>query len=791
MTNVNVSVGFSGYDSEVISPDHLGTNTLFHSDSTKIGSDFDDVVAAAGIRFIRYPGGTLSEEYFDLKNPNSPEQLNIIDILSGVNNVRTQETVPLEEFLEYARDTGTRASIVLPTYRYFDPNTGMVRPGAEAEIRTFIRELLIGTYGSVDNPVIELGNEWYQGQFDWSLEEFGETQAAIAAWIDDEARVLGVRGNVTILAQTGRSVIENTTLSSFFDGAEKLTIDGVLTHLYGTNSQGKPLNIGSGIDSRLDEINDIWSQALGMNFELAVTEWNVGENGENDTIINGLMRLAPLMRIYGEMLLNGVDLAMIWATQTKGPAGLSGKEGTGSDLSPTGYFYSLLTHSIQGMRLIDTGENYRLRNDDDEVVGYNYTFKEKQNIVSYFVSGIEGEISLEANLSEFEVSGAYVYATVLGAAPEDSGTDYWTEASVRYITNIDLSVANGWSFEHQLGSYELVELHVIVGEGTTIIGDSQNTINDTLLGSEYADHLDGNLGDDNLSGAGGDDLLRGGDGDDLLLGGNDHDTLEGGKGNDTLRGEHGKDYLDGGSGDDFLDGGFWHDTLLGGDGTDTLVGGQGNDLLRMGDGGGFADGGLGHDTLSFLDSSEGVSVWHVEGIIELTAFDRVKFANIEIFQGSQYNDLFSIDGNNAKFLGESGNDVFNLHSGSNNLIKMGNGDDTVFAYSSSKSDIFGGRGDDKFMTFAGGNRLIGEIGNDTFLLFSNGRDELIFQAGDGADEVKGFQTGVDKIELHRLSAGGVLVSETSIGTLLDFGTDGSIFLDGVFELDLNNDLLFV
>ena len=71
MPSVDLSLDFHGYDSEIISTDHLGTNMLFHSDTPTMGSDFGEVIAETGIGFIRYPGGTISEEYFDPANPNS------------------------------------------------------------------------------------------------------------------------------------------------------------------------------------------------------------------------------------------------------------------------------------------------------------------------------------------------------------------------------------------------------------------------------------------------------------------------------------------------------------------------------------------------------------------------------------------------------------------------------------------------------------------------------------------------------------------------------------------------
>src|SRR5262249_49386842 len=76
--------------------------------------------------------------------------------------------------------------------------------------------------------------------------------------------------------------------------------------------------------------------------------------------------------------------------------------------------------------------------------------------------------------------------------------------------------------------------------------------NDTLVGSNQKDYLDG---------------FRG------------NDILKGNAGNDTLLGELGNDQLLGGLGNDVLNGGAGADKLTGGPGIDTLVGGAGNDVF--------------------------------------------------------------------------------------------------------------------------------------------------------------------------------------------------------------------
>jgi Ca2+-binding RTX toxin-like protein len=165
--------------------------------------------------------------------------------------------------------------------------------------------------------------------------------------------------------------------------------------------------------------------------------------------------------------------------------------------------------------------------------------------------------------------------------------------------------------------------------------------NDTLVGSDLADQLDGGGGVDVLrGGAGMDGLLPGGGGGELV-GGEGRDraaffgdgewlvneqrvahvgpseettlrgveivTIAGGDGADVvtgaafsgvlvLRGGRGADELTSGAGRDHLLGGPGNDVLVGGDGNDLLEGEQGRDELRGGDGNDQLLGGAGQDT---------------------------------------------------------------------------------------------------------------------------------------------------------------------------------------------------
>jgi Ca2+-binding RTX toxin-like protein len=104
--------------------------------------------------------------------------------------------------------------------------------------------------------------------------------------------------------------------------------------------------------------------------------------------------------------------------------------------------------------------------------------------------------------------------------------------------------------------------------------------NDTVIGSENSEFINGNTGLDSLIGNGGIDTLRGGKQDDILDGGSgndflagdlDQDIIRGGDGNDSLYGGRNSDQLFGDAGDDILSGDKDNDTLTGGTGKDTFV----------------------------------------------------------------------------------------------------------------------------------------------------------------------------------------------------------------------------
>lgn len=174
-------------------------------------------------------------------------------------------------------------------------------------------------------------------------------------------------------------------------------------------------------------------------------------------------------------------------------------------------------------------------------------------------------------------------------------------------------------------------------------GDTYANI-DGLVGSGFADTLQGDTSANSLVGMGGNDTLLGLDGNDLLDGGSGNDRLRGGLGDDTYGVDSRRDVvtekagegndsvntslanytlgnnlenleytgngnfngtgnrfgnlIQSGGGSDRLNGGSGDDILIGDEGNDKLYGGVGNDILAAGGGDDLIYGQNGDDTLA-------------------------------------------------------------------------------------------------------------------------------------------------------------------------------------------------
>ena len=374
-----------------------------------------------------------------------------------------------------------------------------------------------------------------------------------------------------------------------------------------------------------------------------------------------------------------------------------------------------------------------------------------------------------------------------------------------------------------------------VGSGE---GDIESLLSDFASSSDLA----ATDGDDILTGGGGDDVIDGGAGDDILVGGggrDSRDVLDGGAGDDILTGQGGEDTLEGGTGDDILFGNRGNDALSGGAGDDILEGGRGSDTLEGGTGNDtfvqsfnsvagqdeILDFNPAEDTIdliefknisefsitavddgTLIDGGAGVTVL-VKGVTpEQLSADNFTIGGNTINLGpgdtlesvvgdavaARQTDGVNVGaaGGDQDLTGGDGADTL-AGGGGADTLRGGAGDDTLEGQRGHDT-LEGGAGDDTLSGGTGNDTLVGGAGDDT-LGGGTGSDVYTGGAGSdtfiaelskpGADTISDFNPSQDTIDLQGF--GGIenisrlSVSEADGGTLLEIGTGGSLYIEGV------------
>ncbi|MFT5324663.1 MAG: Ca2+-binding RTX toxin-like protein [Planctomycetaceae bacterium] len=235
----------------------------------------------------------------------------------------------------------------------------------------------------------------------------------------------------------------------------------------------------------------------------------------------------------------------------------------------------------------------------------------------------------------FELESGTLSLTLFGDTNASIGVDGNGKLLINgTVARGDVTIIMGLGTEGDLDASAIKSLIITGGDGNNCIDLSGVTVddfpnltevrvfggagNDEIIGSEFGEMLNGNMGNDTISGGNGDDVLLGGGGDDSLSGGNGHDTLRGHSGNDAIFGEAegegtgapvteqetvliiyspfppvigfdvdeppGNDVVFGGAGDDRIEGNAGDDRVSGGDGSDVIDGHMGNDSITGGQG---------------------------------------------------------------------------------------------------------------------------------------------------------------------------------------------------------------
>ncbi len=344
--------------------------------------------------------------------------------------------------------------------------------------------------------------------------------------------------------------------------------------------------------------------------------------------------------------------------------------------------------------------------------------------------------------------------------------------------------------------------------------------NDTLVGSEFMEQIDGGAGNDTLRGSAGNDILIGAAGNDMLDGGTGNDRMSGGLGNDTYvvdsagdvvaegrtgntdtvraalqvyaltawvenlvyigsdgftgTGNELNNRISGGLADDVLSGGAGNDAISGGGGNDRVYGGSGDDVLSTGSGNDYLHGGGGGDRLTGGDGDDTYIVDNSRDVIV-----EVANAGTDTIQTSLSSYRLGSHLENLTYLGASsftgtGNELANVLTGGNgaNTLSGEAGNDTLTG-NGGNDTLMGGTGNDTLSGGAGNDRLDGGSGNDWLygglgvdsLTGGAGADRFVFEhlGPENADRIADFDGTLDQI----LIDADVFTDMGYLGTLLE------------------------
>ena len=589
MGSVAVSLSAAGYSSPTITNAHLGANVVFTKDYLDPGGPFDRFLQEMGTTFLRFPGGTVTETNFTPGHPFA-ERFFSTTRPSGLGTEGEPRILTAPATFGYATAHGSSIAYTLPTNNYFQDRTDengdrLTDPFGLYRLVDRVDGTIRGEYGDVNVDIVQIGNEfWYRNERQTAA-EYGRMSNDLSITIQ---RIFDIYANnlpagetfvepkIAIQVGQGWRPDQNAAILNELTPEAREAIDAVTQHFYPKNYNAID-NFGGPFD-RLDEIAN--AEGFG-DLDYYVSEWNIKSDGAD----TGLAQASGMLEIMRTMMERGVDHATVWGTAYRNlqnrlaelirdPDAPSGYD---YRLTAPGELYKMMSHSVEGLRVIDTDTDIGLRDQlhlphgetdgSDQLV--MHAFGSDDKVVIFLSSRSMGEIDVDFDPSAYIGKWQHLYGQSLGVIddPTTDARDEGDPLSIHARPYLQLHNAEELEQDGQirftLGSYEIMKLEFSRNNAAVdISGDTQGVDPD-------ADY------DDDIYGAAG------------------HDRIAGFWGNDTLRGGLGNDTIYGGAGDDVLFGGKGNDTLFGGDGDDTLRGGGGVDVLVAGEGSTFIDGNSG------------------------------------------------------------------------------------------------------------------------------------------------------------------------------------------------------
>lgn len=488
------ALGANEYSEEL-----FGANILASRDQLGEDGTYDEKAAALGIDHIRYPGGSLTEDYFDLTNP---DKNSAIDPDTG----HEVELLPYSEFMAYAEENNIDVTIVLPTRNYLsaenDASGHRTANIDEDALRTFIRDTLDGEYGEPTIRGFEIGNEyWGSGEMD--ALEYGRVSSRMAEIINEELDnhpQADVFSEIDILVQNGQNygssrlsddydhivegsdqlsavmsdygltldpdifmynngevawpkVMNEIIISEFDTESEINAVDGLAFHIY-----SKGADRVSSRDFDLRSAEQTWDEHFD-GLEKHVTEWNLKASRSWDVENEyGLKQAHEMLNMSEEFTEHGVDSAFVWAVQQNNLSNLAGNEGEDGPLNVPGEMFRMMNEVLPNTTAIDLSAADRSEHEAATEDASVHAFYSEDTFVSFIASTTDDPQQANVDYSQILDQGGTIRIEVLGVQDGYNPTDSDSPAE---ITQLDpAEVFQNGIFSAELDAHEIVRIVV-------------------------------------------------------------------------------------------------------------------------------------------------------------------------------------------------------------------------------------------------------------------------------------------------------------------------------------------
>ena len=589
--------------SSVFGARHFGINIVSHKNDLSDDSPFRTAVDSLSPSSLRYPGGTVTEDYFD---PRSSffERIFEDNETETVEYLNGDQVTTVRSIMKYAAEENKTIDFVLPTEHLLKEGPTGERVIDDLAVRKLMKKvdgLIQGNYGDARIAIFEIGNEYFV-ENRMTAEEYGEIANRMAIELGDaydRYRLAHpfdrnwVEPKIAVQSGAGWLTEDNATIIDSLSAEARSEIDIVVGHYY-----PRDLEAVEKFDRFYQNLHQ-WQKTPGLeSTKIWLSEWNIQDSVASD---HGIYQASSFIAAFHEMGEQGVDLATVWGIQHRnvdssllrlenGPLQVDGSRPAVTDLTATGFVFQQMALDLCGLKSLDLAEQNFVATHDINDIDIQ-AFGNENRAVVYISSRSDAPTTVKLDAEHYFEGSKHISATHITPIDDLRTPDIDESSPDSHDAHI---AVHGVSYDHlkMNGGYvtlqpgEILQLDISF-ENSGVLLDGYRPL-DPVPGNHYSDHFVGSALEDQLRGFEGDDTIQGRGGRDIITGGNGNDHLSGGLQNDLIFGGADSDTLFGGDG---------HDAILGNGGNDKAFGGAGDDRLDGGDGNDNLHGGLGNDTL--------------------------------------------------------------------------------------------------------------------------------------------------------------------------------------------------